>query len=120
VVFVTPTSLQLSIFSKILNPEKLENLIQSSTAESLALINLLTKISNSPILLKAAADKAKTRGGESSNAINRIGVEEAVKLMPAKAQIEDISFSGWLLCIIFRILCPIHLTQENSPRLHTS
>ena len=102
-MFVTPTSLQLSIFSKILNPEKLENLIQSSTAESLALINLLTKISNSPILLKAAADKAKTQGGESSNAINRIGVEEAVKLMPAKAQIEDISFSGWLLCIIFRI-----------------
>ncbi len=57
VVFITPTDLQVSIFSKLLQPDKLEDLVQGSTAESLALMNLLTKVSNSPILLKATADK---------------------------------------------------------------
>src|SRR6202042_3772337 len=92
VVFVTPTALQLSIFSTILNADKLDNLMQSSTAESLALINNLTKISNSPILLKATADKAKANSG--SDAIKRAGMDEALKLLPPKAQIEDFSLSG--------------------------
>jgi DNA repair and recombination protein RAD54B len=91
VVFVTPTALQLAIFSKILNADKLDNLMQSSTAESLALINILTKISNSPILLKATADKAKSNGGQN---IQRPGVDEALNLLPGKAQIEDVSLSG--------------------------
>ena len=88
VVFVTPTNLQLNIFAKILNADKLDNLIQSSTAESLALINLLTKISNSPILLKATADKAKSQGKDYE------GVDEAVKQLPEKVQVEDMSLSG--------------------------
>jgi DNA repair and recombination protein RAD54B len=94
VVFVTPTALQLTIFAKILNPDKLDTLIQSSTAESLALINMLTKISNSPILLKATADKAKSQANEGENIIKRTGVEEALKLLPARAEVEDVSLSG--------------------------
>ncbi|RDB25350.1 DNA repair and recombination protein RAD54B [Hypsizygus marmoreus] len=93
VVFVTPTSLQLSIFSKILHPDKLDDLVQSSTAESLALINILTKVSNSPILLKATADKAKDK---SANTIQRAGVDDALKLLPDRAQIDDVSLSGKL------------------------
>jgi DNA repair and recombination protein RAD54B len=65
--------------------------MQSSTAESLALINLLTKISNSPILLKATADKVQCNGGEN---IMRAGLDEALNLIPGKAKIEDISLSG--------------------------
>ncbi|KAF8197967.1 RAD54B protein [Pholiota molesta] len=57
VVFVTPTALQLEMFSKILNPSKLDDLIQKSNADSLALTTILRKISNSPILLKATADR---------------------------------------------------------------
>ena len=95
VVFVTPTSLQLSIFRKILNPDRLDNIIEYSTAESLALINILTKISNSPILLKAVADKAKAKVSQGEDNRERTTVvEEAVKLLPERAQVEDLSLSG--------------------------
>ncbi|KZT19708.1 hypothetical protein NEOLEDRAFT_936097 [Neolentinus lepideus HHB14362 ss-1] len=92
VVFVTPTSLQLSMFSKVLNKDKLDNLIGGSTAESLALINLLTKISNSPLLLKAQADKgsAMTKAGS---------IQEALKLLPEKLRVEDVSLSGKLTAL---------------------
>jgi hypothetical protein len=91
VVFVTPSQLQLSIFATILKPEKLDTLVEGSTAESLALIGMLTKVSNSPVLLKAQLDKAKTskRGHEI-----RPGIIEAVRLLPERAQIEDFSLSG--------------------------
>ncbi|KAG6878548.1 hypothetical protein C0993_004447 [Termitomyces sp. T159_Od127] len=91
VVFVTPTALQLSIFSKILHPDRLDDLIQSSTAESLALINILTKVSNSPILLKATADKAKA---DRKDTRQRSDLEEASRLIPEHAQIDDVTLSG--------------------------
>ncbi|KAG6813679.1 hypothetical protein H0H92_008527 [Tricholoma furcatifolium] len=93
VVFVTPTALQLSIFSKILHPDKLDDLVQGSTAESLALINVLTKVSNSPILLKATADKAKENAKDT---LRRTGVEDALRLIPEHAEIDDVSLSGKL------------------------
>ncbi|KAN0134016.1 P-loop containing nucleoside triphosphate hydrolase protein [Lactarius tabidus] len=97
VVFVTPTALQLSIFSKILNPDRLDDIIQYSTAESLALINILTKICNSPILLKAVADKAKEKISHGQDCVERTTiVEEAVKLLPERARVEDVSLSGKL------------------------
>ncbi|KAJ7078907.1 SNF2 family N-terminal domain-containing protein [Mycena belliarum] len=99
VVFVTPTRLQLSIFSKILNPDKLDDLARSSTAESLALINMLTKISNSPILLRATADKAKAAGTDVRNTIQRAGVDDALSLLPENAQIDDMSLSGKLTAL---------------------
>ncbi|KAJ7497126.1 SNF2 family N-terminal domain-containing protein [Mycena latifolia] len=99
VVFVTPTRLQLSIFSKILNPDKLDDLAQSSTAESLALINILTKVSNSPILLKATADKEKAAGVDVRNTVKRAGVDDALRLLPENAQIEDMSLSGKLTAL---------------------
>ncbi|KAH9961299.1 P-loop containing nucleoside triphosphate hydrolase protein [Russula dissimulans] len=100
VVFVTPTALQLSIFSKILNPDRLDNIIEHSTAESLALINILTKISNSPILLKAVADKekAKTSQGQDNRERTTV-VEEAVKLLPERTRVEDLSLSGKLTAL---------------------
>ncbi|TBU32764.1 P-loop containing nucleoside triphosphate hydrolase protein [Dichomitus squalens] len=95
VVFVTPTKLQLSIFEKILSHDKLDSLVRNSTAESLALINILTKISNSPILLKATADQAKLKGQEGAD-VKRNAIEEALQLLPERAQIEDVSLSGKL------------------------
>ncbi|KAI9463687.1 P-loop containing nucleoside triphosphate hydrolase protein [Lactarius psammicola] len=100
VVFVTPTALQLSIFSKILNPDRLDDIIEHSTAESLALINILTKISNSPILLKAVADKAKAKINQGQDSVERTTVvEEAVKLLPERARVEDVSLSGKLTAL---------------------
>jgi DNA repair and recombination protein RAD54B len=72
----------------------LDNIIEYSTAESLALINILTKISNSPILLKAVADKAKAKVSQGENKERTTVVEEAVKLLPERAQVEDVSLSG--------------------------
>ncbi|KAH7920920.1 hypothetical protein BV22DRAFT_1020349 [Leucogyrophana mollusca] len=110
VVFVTPTQLQLAIFSALLNPEKLDHLIQSSTAESLALINMLTKVSNSPILLKAQADKAKAT---QSAPIKRPGVDEALKLLPDRTQIEDFSLSGKLTALSNLLKTIREQTQEK-------
>jgi DNA repair and recombination protein RAD54B len=59
------------------------------------LINILTKISNSPILLKAVADKAKAKTSQGKDNVERTTVvEEAVKLLPERAQVEDLSLSG--------------------------
>ncbi|EPQ57554.1 hypothetical protein GLOTRDRAFT_127906 [Gloeophyllum trabeum ATCC 11539] len=99
VVFVTPTSLQLSMFSKVLNVDKLDNLIGGSTAESLALINILTKLSNSPVLLKAVADKAKMSPGQGGKMIKASSIQEALKLLPDRIVPEDVSMSGKLTAL---------------------
>ena len=99
-MFVTPTSLQLSIFSKILHPTKLDDLAQSSTAESLALITMLTKVSNSPVLLKATADKAKAKTDDRGNPLQKASLDDALKLLPEGVQIDDVSLSGEEILII--------------------
>jgi DNA repair and recombination protein RAD54B len=55
---------------------------------------MLTKVSNSPILLKATADKEKAAGTDVRNTIKRAGVDEALRLLPDNAQIDDMSLSG--------------------------
>ncbi|KAF6760030.1 RAD54B protein [Ephemerocybe angulata] len=99
VVFVTPTTLQASMFSAILNPERLDDLSRGSTADALALINLLTKISNSPILLKATADSAKAKPEEGAAVLKRAGVKEALKLIPSGVDIGDMRLSGKLVAL---------------------
>ncbi|KAJ3749171.1 SNF2 family N-terminal domain-containing protein [Lentinula detonsa] len=98
VVFVTPTVLQLEIFAQVLDPNKVDDFIESnSTAESLALINILTKISSSPILLKAAMDKNQSRNNVEG--LQRTNIWEALKLLPSHSQIEDMSLSGKLIAL---------------------
>lgn len=110
VVFITPTQLQLSIFSAILNPDKLDRLIDGPTAESLALINMLTKVSNSPVLLKAQVDKARATN---TNAIRRPGIDDALSLLPKNVQVEDISLSGKLLALSHLLKAIKERTQEK-------
>ncbi|KAK0193509.1 SNF2 family N-terminal domain-containing protein [Armillaria mellea] len=111
VVFITPTNLQVSIFSKLLQPDKLEDLVHGSTAESLALMNLLTKVSNSPILLKATADKEGT-SGEKDNTIRKRSVREALGCIPETAQLDDMTISG-KLSALSRLLEHIKDTTEE-------
>jgi len=95
VVFITPTSLQLEIFHKILSPDRVDDLIeQSSTAESLALIGILTKISNSPILLKATAESVKEK---ERSMFHKRNFTEAANLVPKDAQIDDMNLSGMFI-----------------------
>jgi hypothetical protein len=77
--------------------------MEGPTAESLALINMLTKISNSPVLLKAQADKARTTN---SDTIRRPGIDEALNLLPKDSRLEDFSMSGGL-----RLLQPVPLSN---------
>ena len=93
VVFVTPTQLQRDIFQRILTRDNIDSISATHTAESLALINLLTKISNSPILLKATVDQARSKG-DSGEMIKRVALEDAVRFIPERAQVEDVSLSG--------------------------
>lgn len=97
VVFITPTQLQRDIFHQILTADKLDTLVRNSTAESLALIGMLTKVSNSPILLKAAADKAREKSQKDAEGelIKKDVFAEAARLLPERAQVEDVSLSGW-------------------------
>ena len=96
VVFIAPTQLQRDIFHRILTADRLDKLVRNSTAESLALIGMLTKISNSPILLKAHADKekAKARMNGEGDTIKGSVVSSAAELVPAGARVEDVSLSG--------------------------
>lgn len=98
VVFVTPTRLQLTMFSKILHPTHLDDLIQSSTAESLALISILTKISNSPILLKATVDNAKAKDTETTS-MRRKGIRDALQYLPERVHVADVMLSGKLIVL---------------------
>ena len=84
----------MSIFEKFLSNDKLDSLVRNSTAESLALINMLTKISNSPILLKATADQAKLKAQQGGNVVKQNAIEEALQLLPERAEVEDVSLSG--------------------------
>ncbi|KAF9264199.1 hypothetical protein L218DRAFT_1076746 [Marasmius fiardii PR-910] len=106
VVFIRPTALQLSIFSRILQPEQVEDYIHS-TIESLAVINMLTKVSSSPILLRAAMEKGQ---GE-KNILHR-NIRDAVSLLPSNVKIEDVTLSGKLTTLA-RLLSKIRETTDE-------
>lgn len=104
VVFVTPSKLQKAMFAKILQPGTLSALISGSMAKSLAMISLLTKLSNSPMLLKAALEKSKSRDNTDDAGQ---AVEEALELIPSSARLEDVSLSG-------KIIIGILLSKTNN------
>lgn len=98
-MFITPTKVQLDILSKILDKDQLDSVISRGLSDSLVLIGILQKICNSPILLKATADKNKTKengGGE----VTRSVLQEALEYLPRKIQVEDVSLSGEFLDLI--------------------
>ncbi|KAG8956424.1 helicase [Tulasnella sp. 408] len=89
VVFIKPTALQLSIFDAILKPEVVDDVVHGSMAKSLALIQLLTKVCNSPYLLKKLE-------GSAAQASPPPNVKAALSLLPSSAGPEDFSLSGKL------------------------
>ncbi|KAJ2913251.1 hypothetical protein MD484_g7183, partial [Candolleomyces efflorescens] len=114
VVFVTPTALQVSMFSAILSPDRLDDLTRGSTADALALINILTKICNSPILLKATADSAKAKSGDGPGpaVLRRGGVQESLKMIPPGVEVGDMRLSGKLIALE-RMLADIRENTEE-------
>jgi DNA repair and recombination protein RAD54B len=79
------------MLKKILANDNLDPLIKNGMTDSLAMMGLLQKICNSPILLKAIADKNK--GKENENA-NTGAILDALAYLPSRPQVEDVSLSG--------------------------
>lgn len=98
VVFVTPSIIQKAMITKILQPDTLSSLLSGSMARSLAMIQLLTKLSTSPMLLKAALEKQASRPPDDGDDVSstRNSVTDALKLLPSTAVVEDVSLSGEL------------------------
>lgn len=82
VVFITPTKLQLSMMQELLHPDRLHYLT-GNTARSLALIQTLSKLCNSPLLLRHKEDADE-------------GLRAALRLLPPGAAPSDVSLSGKL------------------------
>jgi len=99
VVFITPTRVQTKILMKILAKDNLDPLIKNNMTDSLAMMGLLQKICNSPILLKATADKNKGKENQDANART---ILDALAYLPSRPQVEDVSLSGstCLFCLI--------------------
>ena len=91
VVFITPTSLQLALYESILRPEKIDDLVESSRTESLPMITMLVKISNSPVLLKASLDNSRTK--MSTGLVNDT-FNQLLPLLPKETDIGDVTLSG--------------------------
>lgn len=121
VVFVTPTQLQHEMFKRILTRDNLDNISRSSTAESLALINILTKISNSPILLRATVEHSRAKGNYDDDPVKKQAMESALSLLPHGSSIDDVSLSGTPVVTSLDIIyCGSQRRpQENSRRSPT-
>lgn len=86
-LFVKPTDIQIKIFASVLHPDKLNLILQGSTARTLALINQLTKISNSPELVKKFdAEDLKEEAEDVRNSLQN--------LIPDSGEAGDVTTSG--------------------------
>ncbi|EIW72633.1 hypothetical protein TREMEDRAFT_36825 [Tremella mesenterica DSM 1558] len=95
VIFVAPATLQLEVFSRLLNPSLLGNFLRAGSGMmSLALIDSLRKVSNSPSLLR--------KKDEESIPLDEIGTgrEEALKIIPKDTSVVDLDSSGKLIVLV--------------------
>ncbi|KAG8908022.1 helicase [Tulasnella sp. 403] len=88
VVFVRPTDLQISVFNAILKPDAVDSAVHGSTAKSLALIQRLGKVCNSPALLKR--DKSKGQDVPAN-------IQAGIDILPANTKEDNFELSGKLI-----------------------
>lgn len=93
-VFVRPTPLQLRLFSVILNPDVVDDAVQNIT-KSLSLINTLTKVCNSPMLLKKGDDIPFAAAAPESKAVPN-NIKAVLSLLPQDAEMGNFALSGKL------------------------
>ncbi|KAF8317932.1 hypothetical protein DL93DRAFT_2186416 [Clavulina sp. PMI_390] len=93
VVFVRPTSIQLSMFEKILSTDKLDSLISRNTITSLALITNLMQLCNSPLLLLNKQDKLK------DDNVTHAAIKSALKILPKGVKEDDMEQSGKMIAL---------------------
>ncbi|KAJ9107866.1 hypothetical protein QFC19_002772 [Naganishia cerealis] len=104
VVFIAPTSLQLSMFAKLLQPKALQAFIRGPTAQCLGLINHLKQICNYPPLLTRKED---------NNTNNTIAdLNAAVQLLPQNQVGLSPELSGKML-VLEKFLVALYRDTEE-------
>ena len=88
VVFVRPTSVQLAMFDRILNTERLDDILTRNTMSSLALITNLMQLCNSPALLRKKEDSLKDHN------LTHMAIKGALELLPSSLKENDMTQSG--------------------------
>ncbi|WRT64040.1 uncharacterized protein IL334_000967 [Kwoniella shivajii] len=91
VLFIAPSLLQLSVLARLLNPSIVGGLLRGFGAQSLAMIDMMRKISNSPMLLRKKDDD-----GIAADAIGT-ALSEAKSAIPLDVNINDVNTSGKML-----------------------
>jgi DNA repair and recombination protein RAD54B len=82
VVFIAPTSLQLSMFAKLLHSKALQAFIRGPTAQCLGLINHLKQICNYPPLLLRKEDNSANTSIADINAAVQLLPQNQIGLSP--------------------------------------
>lgn len=80
--------MQLAMFERILNAERLDDIISRNTMSSLALITNLMQLCNSPVLLRKKEDSLKD-----SN-LTHMAIKSALTLLPSNLKEDDMTQSG--------------------------
>ncbi|WVQ71035.1 hypothetical protein IAR50_000560 [Cryptococcus sp. DSM 104548] len=107
VVFIAPSKLQLSVFSRLLDPKIVGNFIRGHGAQSLALIDIMRKISNSPMLLRKTEEDSSRADSDLSTAKSA-----ALSAIPSSTHVNDVNASGKML-VLDKMLHNIHKTTDE-------
>ncbi|AFR93921.2 DNA repair and recombination protein RAD54B [Cryptococcus neoformans C23] len=108
VIFIAPSLLQLSVLSNLLDPNIVRSFIRGYGAQSLALIDLMRKISNSPMLLKRN-DNELTRADDDLGS----ATSAAISAIPSETNINDVTTSGKMLLLDKMLHSIYQCTQEK-------
>lgn len=76
------------MFEKILNADRLDDLISKNTITSLALITNLMQLCNSPAILRNKEDTLK------EDNVTHVAIKSALKLLPKGLKEDDMTQSG--------------------------
>ncbi|KIR82076.1 DNA repair and recombination protein RAD54B [Cryptococcus gattii EJB2] len=107
VIFVAPSLLQLRVLSNLLDPSIVGSFIRGHGAQSLALIDLMRKISNSPMLLKRKDDELARADDDLGSATSA-----AISAIPGDTNINDVTTSGKML-LLDKMLHSIYQSTEE-------
>ncbi|KIR67725.1 DNA repair and recombination protein RAD54B [Cryptococcus bacillisporus CA1873] len=107
VIFVAPSLLQLRVLSNLLDPSIVRSFIRGHGAQSLALIDLMRKISNSPMLLKRKDDELARADDDLGSATSA-----AISAIPGDTNVNDVTTSGKML-LLDKMLHSIYQSTEE-------
>ncbi|KAK8865771.1 hypothetical protein IAR55_000918 [Kwoniella newhampshirensis] len=94
------------LLARLLDPTMIGGLIRGAGAQSLALIDMMRKVSNSPMLLRKKDDE-----GVRADELRSVGAA-ALQAIPKDTNVNDVTTSGKML-MLDKMLSAIHTTTEE-------